>query len=213
MTKESEIFSDKIHDNTIIIREAKPDLEEGLVFAQFFDEASEGFFKSILGIKTYEIIADAFVKSNNEYSFENAMMIEYKSKIVGMVSGYTYAEKQGFKKNVLSEFPKGAKLRIMTFSIVGRILSHFLGARGKADYYLQAIALSSEMRGKGLGQRLLKSSSEIAIKKGSKTLSLDVSSKNEKAINSYNKFGMEVTSYWPNFLKLPPVFTRMVKEL
>ena len=74
--------SNYIQDDTIIIREAKPDLEEGLVFAQLFDEASEGFFKSMLGIKTYEIIADAFFKSNNEYSFENAMIIEYKSKIV-----------------------------------------------------------------------------------------------------------------------------------
>ena len=213
MTKESEIFSDKIQDDTIIIREAKPDLEEGLLFAQYFDEASEGFFKSILGIKTYEIIADAFVKSNNEYSFENAMMIEYRSKIVGMVSGYTYAEKQGFKKNILSEFPKGAKLRIMMFSIVGKVLSRFLGPRGKEDYYLQSIAVSIQMRGKGLRQRLMKHSGEIAINKGSKTLSLDVSSKNENAINSYKKFGMEIFSFWPNFLKLPPVFTRMVKEL
>jgi ribosomal protein S18 acetylase RimI-like enzyme len=213
MSKESEISIGNIKDDTIIIREAKPDLEEGLVFAQFFDEASEGFFKSMLGIKTYEIIADAFVKSNNEYSFENVSMIEYKSKIVGMVSGYTYTEKQGYKKNILSQFPKGAKLRIMMFSVVGRILSHFLGPCGKEDYYVQAIAVNSQMRGKGLGQRLMKYSGEIAIKKGSKTLSLDVSSKNKKAINSYNKFGMETFSFWPNFLKLPPVFTRMVKEL
>ena len=213
MSEKSEISIDSIQDDTIIIREAKPDLEEGLVFAKLFDEASEGFFKSMLGIKTYEIIADAFVKSNNEYSFENVTMIEYKRKIVGMVSGYTYDEKEGFKRKILSQFPKGAKLRIMMFSVAGRMLSRFLGPRGKEDYYLQAIAVSSEMRGKGLGQRLLKSSREIAIKKGSKTLSLDVSSKNEKAINSYNKFGMEIFSYWPNFLKLPPIFTRMVKEL
>ena len=213
MSEESEISIGNIQDDTIIIREAKPDLEEGLVFAQLFDEASEGFFKSMLGIKTYEIIADAFVKSNNEYSFENVTMIEYKRKIVGMVSGYTYAEKEGFKRKILSQFPKGAKLRIMMFSVAGRMLSRFLGPRGKEDYYLQAIAVSSEMRGKGLGQRLLKSSREIAIKKGSKTLSLDVSSKNEKAINSYNKFGLDIFSYWPNFLKLPPIFTRMVKEL
>ena len=213
MSEESEIFSGNIQDDTIIIREAKPDLEEGLVFAQLFDEASEGFFKSMLGIKTYEIIADAFVMSNNEYSFENAIMIEYKSKIVGMVSGYTYAEKEGFKKNILSQFPRGAKLRIMMFSVVGNVLSRFLGPRGKEDYYLQSIAVSSQMRGKGLGQRLMKHSGEIAIKKGSKTLSLDVSSKNKNAINSYKKFGMEIFSFWPNFLKLPPVFTRMVKEL
>jgi len=101
----------------------------------------------------------------------------------------------------------------MMFSLAGRILSHFLGPRGKEDYYLQAIAVSSQMRRKGLGQRLMKHSGEIAINKGSKTLSLDVSSKNEKAINSYKKFGMETFSFWPNILILPPVFTRMVKEL
>jgi len=213
MSDKSEISSGNIQDASIIIREAKPDLEEGLVFAQLFDEASEGFFKSMLGTKTYEIIADAFVKSNNEYSFENATMIEYKNKIVGMVSGYTYAEKEGFKKNILSQFPKEAKLRIMMFSVIGRILSRFLGPRGKEDYYLQAIALSSQMRGKGLGQRLMKHSGKIALKKGSKTLSLDVSSKNNRAIKSYNKFGMEIHSFWPNFLKLPPIFTRMVKKL
>ena len=104
MSEESEISIDNIQDDTIIMREAKPDFEEGLVFAQFFDEASEGFFKKMLGIKTYEIIADAFIKSNNEYSFENVTMIEYKREIVGMVSGYTYPEKEGFKKNILSQF-------------------------------------------------------------------------------------------------------------
>jgi len=213
VSEESEISSGNIQDDTIIIREARPDLEEGLVFAQLFDEASEGFFKSMLGIKTYEIIADAFVKPNNEYSFENVTMIEYKSKIVGMVSGYTYTEKQGYKKNILSQFPNGAKLRIMLFSIAGRILSHFLGPRGNEDYYLQAIAVSNQMRGKGLGQKLMKHSGEVAIKKGSKTLSLDVSSKNKKAINSYRRFGMETFSFWPNFFKLPHVFTRMVKDL
>ena len=213
MSEESELSLGRIQSDAIIIREAKSDLEEGLVFAQLFDAASEGFFRSMLGIKTYEIIADAFVKSNNEYSFENVMMIEYKSNIVGMVSGYTYAEKQGFKKNILSQFQRGAKLRIMMFSVTGRVLSRFLGPRGNEDYYLQSIAVSSQMRGKGLGQRLLIHSGEIAIKKGSKTLSLDVSSKNKNAINSYNKFGMEIHSFWPNLLKLPPVFTRMVKEL
>ena len=213
MAEESEISNGKIQDESIIIREAKPDFKEGLVFAQFVDEASEGFFKSMLGIKTYEILADAFVKSNNEYSYENVLMIEYESKIVGTVSGYTYAEKEGFKKNILSQFPEGALLRIMMFSVVGKVLSRFLGPRGKEDYYLQSIAVSSQMRGKGLGQRLMKHSSKIAIKKGSRTLSLDVSSKNENAIKSYKKFGMEIVSFWPNFLKLPPVFTRMEKEL
>jgi len=213
MEKSNTSNGNHIQDDTIIIREAKPDFEEGLVVAQFFDEAAEGFFKSMLGEKTFEIIANAFVKSNNEFSFENVNIIEYKNKIVGMVSGYTYTEKQGYKKNSLSKTYKGEKLRIMIFSVTGRILSRFLGPNGKEDYYIQAIAINSKMRGKGLGQRLMKYSGEIAIKKGSKTLSLDVSSKNEKAIICYKKYGMEIFSHWPNFLKLPPVFTRMMKKL
>lgn len=213
MSEVSEKSIGNIQDDQIIIREAKPDLKEGLIFAKLFDQASEGFFKSMLGPLTFEMIADAFVKPNNEYSFENATMIEYEGKIVGMVSGYSYSEKEGFKKNILSKFPKGGKLRILMFSITGRLLSRFLGPQGKEDYYLQAIAVNSQIRGKGLGQRLLNYSEEIAAKKGSKTLSLDVSSKNERAIHSYKKFGMKTFSSWPNFLKLSPVFTRMVKEL
>lgn len=213
MSKKSAIRRGEIQDDTLIIREAQPDLDEGLIAARFVDEASEGFFKSILGIKTYEIIADAFVKSNNEYSFENSTMIECEGRVVGMISGYTSIEKEGFTKNVLNQFPRGAKFRILIFSVIGRLLSRFLGPHGKEDYYLQTITVNSGMRGKGIGQILLRHSEEIAIEKGAKILSLDVSSKNYKAINSYLRFGMRATSSWPNFLKLPPVFTRMEKEL
>ena len=213
MSEKSEISNSIIQDDTVKIRKAKPNIEEGLVFAQFFDEASEGFFKSMLGKKTYEIIADSFIKSNNEYSFEQVSMIEYENKIVGMVSGYTFTEKEGFQKNIFYQFPNGAKGRIWMFLLIGKILSRFLGPREKEDYYLQSIAVCSKMRGKGLGQKLMKHSEKIAIKKGCNSLSLDVSNKNKKAIKSYKKFGMEISSFWPNFLKLPPVFTRMVKEL
>jgi ribosomal protein S18 acetylase RimI-like enzyme len=213
MSRETEMSGSTIQDDTITIREGKPDIEEGLVAARYVDIASEGFFKKMLGKSTYEILAHAYVKLNNEYSFENVMMIEHKGEIVGMVSGYTYAEKEGFTKHILSQFPEGSKLKIILFSGVGRVLARFLGPRGEKDYYLQSIAVSSQIRGKGLGQRLMKVSAEIAVAKGSKTLSLDVSSKNEKAIISYKKFGMNIASVWPNFLRLPPLFTRMVKEL
>ncbi len=212
MSAESELPISN-QDPTIIIRKGKPDLEEGLVFAELFDQASEGFFRSVLGTKMHEIIAEAYVKSNNEYSFENASIIDYNNTVVGMVSGYTLAEKEGFKKNILTQFSKGARLRIMVFAVIGRMLLRFMGSIGEEDYYLQAIAIKSQMRGKGLGQKLLKHSSEIAIKKGAKTLSLDVSSKNEKAIKSYKRFGMKIISSWPNFLKIPSIFTRMMKEL
>ena len=199
--------------NTVSIRKAYPDMQEGLLFAEYLNEASEGFFKSMLGKETYEIIAEAYFKPNNDYSYENALIIEYKNEIVGMVSGYTKSEKESFKRNVLFQSSKGSKFKIVMFSIIGLVLSRFLGPRRKDDFYIQAIAINNQLRGKGLGQKLLEHISKKAIETGSKTLSLDVSSKNAKAIKSYHKFGMKESSCWPNFLNIPPIFTRMEKRL
>ena len=57
-------------------------------------------------------------KSNNAYSFENVMMIEYEGRVVGMVSGYTSSEKAGFKKNILSQYPGGAVVQSKFHSMV-----------------------------------------------------------------------------------------------
>lgn len=202
-----------ITDNTIKIRKARPEIEDGVAYAQFLNIASEGFFESMLGTKTDEIIANAFVETNNEYSFENVAMIEYNDEVVGMVSAYTSTEKKAFRKNILAQCNKEAKSKIRMFSVVGKLLSRFLGPIGDNDYYIQGIAVDSKIRGKGLGQKLMNYCREVAIQKGAKTLSLDVSSKNKVAIKSYYKFGMEIASQWPNFLKLPSIFTRMVKKL
>ena len=213
MADKAETLAENNQDNEFVIREAKPDLEEGLVFAELFDEASEGFFSSVLGSRMNEILAEAYIKLNNEYSFENASVIEYEGTVVGMVSGYTHSEKKEFTRNILGQFSSGARLNIISFTLIGRILSRFLGPRGQGDYYLQAIALKSEMRGKGLGQKLLLHSVETANKKGARTLSLDVSSKNTRAIKSYRRFGMRESSSWPNLPMFPSVFTRMTKDL
>lgn len=203
----------KIQYDSVLIREAKPISDEGLLYAQFLDEAAEGFFRSMLGNETFEIISEAYLESNNEYSFENALFMEYNGETIGLVSGYTKSKKESFNRKILSKSTKGSKLRIRMFSVIGRILSHFLGPRGKNEFYIQAIAISSHMRGKGLGQKLLEHIADKSIHNGSTTLSLDVSSKNTNAINSYIKFGMKVSSQWPDFIKLPPVFTRMEKQL
>ena len=130
-----------------------------------------------------------------------------------MVSGYTKTEKDGFTRNILSYSNKGSKFRIRLFSIIGSILTNFLGPGGSDEFYIQAITVNDQMRGKGLGQKLLEYIADISVEKGCKTLSLDVSSKNTKAIKSYHKFGMKASSHWPQILKLPPVFTRMEKQL
>jgi len=194
-------------NNNIIFRAAPPQYNKGLVYARLYDETAEGFFKSMLGKNAFTTIAEAYVKPNNEYSFENITFAELQNEIVGMVSGYTANEKQRFHNKI------HRNRKTLSFSIVGSLLSRFLGPKGTGDYYIQAIIVDKKMRGKGIGLNLIKHIEERAIEKESKTLSLDVSSKNDKAIALYKRHGMTVESLWPNFPLIPPIFTRMTKKL
>lgn len=93
----------------INIRRAKPDYEEGLVFAKLYDITAEGFFSKMLGKEAYEIIAEAFVKPDNEYSYQNTAFAVKEDEICAMVSAYTYEMKNQFSKNILSQSGKGKK--------------------------------------------------------------------------------------------------------
>ena len=204
-------LKDITENDSIIIRAGKPIFDEGLKFAKYFNETAEGFFISTIGGKAFKIIANAYIESSNEYSFENVAFAEHHNVIVGMVSGYTFDEKQIFLKNPLNKFSEDNRLRIRIFSAIGNMLSKFLGPKEKGDFYLQAIIVDTKLRGKGVGMKLMNYIEDKAINKKSKFLSLDVSCKNEKAKNLYKLQGMKVESDWPNILILPHIFSRMTK--
>lgn len=197
----------------VVIREAKPILEEGIVFARLFDETSEGFLSSALGKQAYELIARAYVKPGNSYSYKNVSFVESESEIVGMVSGYSYSDKEDFNSRILKDLSEGNKFKLGMFSIIERFMSRHLGPVGEGDFYIQAIVVSGQMRGQGIGRNLMEYIENRAKERRSVTLSLDVSSKNSNAIALYDKRGMSIDSFWPHSPLLPRVFTRMTKKL
>ena len=180
-------------DNSIKFREAKPTIDEGMVFARYLNETAEGFFQSILGEKTFSTIASAYIEPNNEYSFENITFAVKNDIIVGMISGYTTNEKKHFLKNPLNRFSESKSLRIMIFTLIGRI--------------------DKKQRGKGIGKCLMQFIENKALKSQANRLSLDVSSKNDKAKSLYELQRMTVESEWPNLFFIPKIFTRMTKYL
>lgn len=197
----------------IQIRKAKPDYEEGLLYAKLFDGTSEGFLSLMLGNEAYEIIAEAYMKPNNPYSYENVTFAVDSDEICGMVSTYTYEMKQNFQKKVLNQSTKGKKSSFRKLYFVESTFLRALGVKKPEEYYLQAIIVTKESRGKGVGALLMNWIEEDARKKGARILGLDVSSKNNKAINLYEKQGFISDSRWPRFPLLPAVFTRMIKEI
>ena len=66
------------------LRPARPDYDEGLLFARYLDEAAEGFFGFMLGRDAERIVASAFAEPRHSLSYEHVMFAEREGVIVGM---------------------------------------------------------------------------------------------------------------------------------
>ena len=67
----------------IVLRPAQPTLAEGLAFVRYLDRAAEGFFRFWLGRRAEELVAQAYVEPDNEYSFQNVTFAELDGRVVG----------------------------------------------------------------------------------------------------------------------------------
>jgi len=201
-------------NNSIIIRDAKPTFDEGLVFARYLDEAAEGFFSFLLGRRALEIIAKAFIQPGHDYSFQNVIFAEHDNVIAGMASGYTSKQHQCFSDQALKKAAGGWSLRIMTVGILFASLLKALDTVTDGDFYLQAIAIDKEFRGKGIGSALIDFIEDRARSSEANRLSLDVLASNEDAYRLYERRGMIVESQWPKHLLIPGLkLFRMTKNL
>ncbi len=75
--------------HSLVLRAANPTFDEGLAFARYHDEASEGFMRFMLGRRAAHIIATAFAQPDHDLSYQNVTFAERDNVIVGMVLGYT----------------------------------------------------------------------------------------------------------------------------
>ena len=198
---------------TIVIREAEPTMEEGLVFARYLDTAAEGFMRFLLGRRAPEILAQAYTKPDNEYSYRNVVFAEDNGKIVGMAASYAATERAGFSKEPLRQAEGFPALRAGLLHILCWPLIRILTTLPDDGFYLLAIAVDDAARGKGVGSTLMDHVEAKARASGSNRLYLDVAAKNEGARRLYERRGMSVDSRWPKLRLLPPFLLRMAKEL
>jgi ribosomal protein S18 acetylase RimI-like enzyme len=197
--------------HSIILRAAKPTIDEGFVFARYLDEVAGGFFRFMLGPRVADIIATAYTHPNNDYSYENVTFAEYDEVIVGMASGFTAEQHRRFSDQPLKQAAGSRTLRMRGMAMLCAPLLRFLDTLADGDFYLQAMIVDKERRGKGIGSTLIDSIEDRARATGSTRLSLDVSAKNEGARKLYERRGMTVESKWPKLLFMPPFFVRMTK--
>jgi ribosomal protein S18 acetylase RimI-like enzyme len=188
--------------HSLKLRAANPILEEGLVCARYLDEAAEGFFRMMLGRRALEIVAKAYTRPDNNYSYRNVTFAEQNGRIVGMVLGFTAEEHRRFTDRPLKQAAGFPALRMRTVQLLTRPMLQVLKTIADGDFYLLSIAIDESMRGQGVGSTLLDSMEDRARGSGSTRLALDVAAKNERARRLYERRGMTVESQWPKRLPL-----------
>jgi ribosomal protein S18 acetylase RimI-like enzyme len=203
----------EIKEQSILLRPAKPEFDEGLLFAHYLDQAAEGFFRFMLGRESDSIIASAFIESSHTLSYEYVIFAEVDTKIVGMSSTFTEKQHRMFSDEPLRRAAKRNAIRLKLMTILFAPVWRILETIPEGDFYVQGIAIEPEFRGAGIGSLLMNDIENRARASGSNRLSLDVSAKNYDARRLYKRLGMVESTTWPNSRFLPTVFIRMAKHL
>lgn len=130
--------------------------------------------------------------NNNSYGHENIYVATGEDdRLYGLVLTF-----QGKEENLKNDFKTyfrtldlGDAMKFMLLDIVDSI---FLTNLKREDYYLAAVAVASDYRGKGIGTFILEKSLELAREKRSERVVLDVDIDNKGALKMYKRFGFKV---------------------
>ncbi|MFC1799647.1 GNAT family N-acetyltransferase [Candidatus Eisenbacteria bacterium] len=200
-------------DQATLLRPARPESGDGLLFARYIDEAAEGFFGFMLGRNAEAILASAFIEPGHTLSHEHVTFAEREGVVVGMSSAYTGAQHRGFSDEPLKRAAGRSAVRMKLVRTLLAPVLRILDTVPEGDFYLQGIAVEPELRGAGIGSLLIDDVEARARACGSARLSLDVAAKNKGARKLYGRRGMIESSEWPSPRFLPTVFVRMTKDL
>lgn len=199
--------------DSIQLRPAKPDYDEGILFARYMDQAADGFFRIMFGKNLETIIASAFHEPGHSLSFEYVTFAELGGELVGMSSAYTGSQLRRFSDKHVERAAGRNAFRLKFMGLLLRPVFRVLDSVAEDDFYLQGLAVDPRMRSKGIGSALLTDVEQRAYRSGSSRLCLDVAHKNKGAQALYARRGMVQSSQWPNTRLLPPLLIRMTMEL
>ena len=149
-------------DSRVALRPAKPEFEEGLLFARYLDVAADGVFRFMLGKDADGVLAKDFLEPAHDLSYEHVTFAERDAMIIGMVSPYS---SQQHRRSSAGPLIRAAGWRAARMAAVGEIaarLFRFLGTVPEGDFYVQAVAVDPQSRGGGDGAALIRQAEERA---------------------------------------------------
>ncbi len=166
----------------MLIREAT--IEDSEFIASYLLMAMEDIIFKFIGKPDYKAARDFllyFVKrENNQYSYQNCLVVEDKNKVIAAVNLYD-----------------GAKLKELREPIIKYLKAQFAVDFNAEDetqageYYIDSLAIHPNYQGKGVGSQILKFLIKEYVNNQHLTLGLLVDEENIAAKKLYLKVGFE----------------------
>ena len=196
------------------VRPARPQREDGELFARYLDLAGDGLFRWMLGPRSTAILARAFLSTGHDLSYEHTSFAESDGEVLGMVSGYTAAQHAISTDSTIEKAAGIYRLRLWATGVVAAPVLEFMDRLSDGDWYLQAVAVDPAHQGAGLGSMLFNHAEQVAQGTGSRRIVLDVAVDNHGARRFYEGRGMAVEATSPSIPLAPQsAVHRMVASL
>lgn len=154
------------------------------------NEAAGGLFVTMLGKRAPAILSSVVAQPGHEFSFEHAVIAMKAGSPVGFCQGMPYGTPSG--TDALMRVAGIRSIRAAAVAMLGRPVFSALERHSPGEWYLQAIAVTSQARGSGVGQVLFADAFRRAAAAGCHTLTLDVDAANARARALYERLGLHV---------------------
>ena len=162
--------------------------EDSLRIAELFAIASGGVAEYVWGTLTpqypgltpLEIGAGRYASEEGAFSYRNCTVAELGGEVIGMLHAFP-----------MKEVPEE------TDEPMDPVLEPYARLEVPGSYYVSAMAVLPEHRGKGLGTRMLEVAREQARQGGRRRVSLLVFERNQRAVELYWRNGFEVVDRAP----------------
>ncbi len=190
----------------LIIR--KGDKGDAKDFARLYLIATRGLYHTLIGPRVTYVLENIYRHPGTILSYTNAHFIESQGRTAGLVMLNTRQEQA---RHQSGDYTRGTLklmrlvLRYMHVHLIGRA-SHLLTSGeisafqyNAGDLYLQALAITPEFRGRGLGGELLGFVNQTAVKAGCHRIVLACEIDNQKAVRFYLNHGYETNLQSPAF--------------
>ena len=198
----------------IALRPARATVEDGRVFAVLLDQAQEGMFRMMLGRRSVDILAEAFVHPGHDLSYEYVTFAVQDGRIVGMACAYTAeAHRQSTGEAVVAA-AGWHRYRLAVCERGARRVVRFINHVPDGDFYLRALAVDPAHRSAGIGTSLIGAVEDAGRAAGCHRLALDVAAKNRGGRRLYERLGMAAEAESRKWFGLPNTnLIRMAKSL